>query len=265
MKNPIKFTKMTGSGNDFVVIDNRRGIIKNPLAFARKYCPRKFGIGADGLLLVETAKDYDFRMRYFNADGSRAAFCGNGARCISLFAWMNGIAASKMLFLSDAGAISAAVKQGSIVKIKMPAPSRIALDIKLKIKGKTIKLNFADTGVPHAVCFVPSAEEVDVEELGGIIRRHQRFAPEGTNADFVEIKDSHNIVVRTYERGVEGETLACGTGVVAASLISILKDYAHSPINAMTRGGELLKVYYDNKDIFFEGKVFSVFEGVLKP
>ncbi len=263
MKKIINFLKMSGSGNDFVVVDNRRKIIANPAAFAKKYCHRKFGVGADGLLLVEKSKKYDFRMVYFNSDGSRAAFCGNGSRCISLFAFTNGIAPKKMIFDSDAGVICSEVKQGGTVKVRMPEPKGILLDLAIDVDGKKYRAAFANTGVPHTVIFVRDIENTDVEALGGKIRRHKMFAPAGTNVNFVKLLGKNKISVRTYERGVEGETLACGTGSVASAVISILKKYAASPVSAATRGGEILKAYYDGKTAYFEGKVAISFEGKI--
>jgi len=263
MKKAINFWKMSGSGNDFVVIDDRRRAVTNPAAFAKKYCHRKFGVGADGLLLVEKSKKHDFRMVYFNSDGSRAAFCGNGSRCISLFAYLNGIAPKKMSFESDAGIIYAEVGHGNTVKVRMPEPKDIRVDFNVDVDGKKYRASFADTGVPHTVIFVKDTENVDVAALGRKIRRHRMFAPAGTNVNFVKVLGKHKISVRTYERGVEDETLACGTGAVASAVISILKKFAVSPLSAATRGGEILRVYYDGKTAYLEGKVEVTFEGKI--
>ena len=263
MKKQINFWKMSGSGNDFVVIDNRKSIVKKPAEFAERYCHRKFGVGADGLLLVEKSKNYDFKMVYFNSDGSRAAFCGNGSRCIALYALLNGIAPRKMSFASDAGIISAEIMRENAVKVKMPDPKGIKLDFDITVDGKKHKASFADTGVPHTVVFVNNIEKTDVETLGRKIRWHKMFKPSGANVNFVKLLGKNRISVRTYERGVEGETLACGTGTVAASVISILKKYVVSPLSSTTRGGEILRVYYDGKTAFFEGKVSKIFEGKI--
>ncbi|MFH0948267.1 MAG: diaminopimelate epimerase [Elusimicrobiota bacterium] len=291
----INFVKMSGSGNDFIVIDNRKKIIKNASLFAKKYCTKE---DVDGLLLVEKSllKQNDFKMVYYNSDGSRASFCGNGARCISLFACLNKIASSKMSFESDAGLISAEIKNDTkchpeltrdvtmnliqgftgthTVKVKMPAPKDFNLDFILHVDSKNLASSFVNTGVPHTVIFVNPAlsekffrkggvENVDVNRLGRLIRFHKKFAPAGTNVDFVKIIGKNKLQVRTYERGVEAETLACGTGVVASSIISILKKYVSSPVSVLTQGGETLKVYYDGKTVYFEGKVAIVFEGKI--
>ncbi|MFA5779538.1 MAG: diaminopimelate epimerase [Elusimicrobiota bacterium] len=273
----INFVKMSGSGNDFIVIDNRNKIVKTASAFAKKYCNRE---GVDGLLFVEKSHlpHTDFRMIYYNSDGSRASFCGNGARCISLFAYLNKIAPSKMSFKSDAGLITAEIKndlechyesrlvgswQSQTVKIKMPVPKNFKLDFDLTASGKNFEASFVHTGVPHTVIFVKNIKNVDVNKLGRLIRFHKKFEPSGTNVNFVKVLGKNKLQVRTYERGVEAETLACGTGVVASAIISIMKKYVSSPVSVLTQGGETLKVYYDGKTAFFEGKVSLVFEGEI--
>ncbi|MDO8734153.1 MAG: diaminopimelate epimerase [Elusimicrobiota bacterium] len=266
----ISFTKMSGSGNDFIVIDNRNKIVKTASAFAKKYCNRE---GVDGLLLVEKShfRHTDFKMVYYNSDGSHASFCGNGARCISLFAYLNKMAPSKMSFESDAGIILAEIKNCSRkaklcydVKIKMPAPKNFKLDFDLIASGKNFEASFANTGVPHTVIFVKDIKNVDVNKLGRLIRFHKKFQPAGTNVNFVKVLGKNKLQVRTYERGVEAETLACGTGVVASAIISIMKKYVSSPVSVLTQGGETLKVYYDGKTAFFEGKVTVIFEGKIE-
>ncbi len=264
---------MSGSGNDFIVIDNRNKIVKDASAFAKKYCNRE---GVDGLLLVEKPlqKQNDFRMVYYNSDGSHASFCGNGARCISLFAYLNKIAPSKMSFKSDAGLITAEIRdaagghcesrlvgswQSRVVKVKMPSPKNFKLDFGLPAGGKNFTASFANTGVPHTVIFVKDIKNVDVNKLGRLIRFHKKFKPAGTNVNFVKVLGKNKLQVRTYERGVEAETRACGTGVVASAVISIMKKYVSSPVSVLTQGGEILKVYYDGKTAFFEGKVSFIF------
>ncbi|MDD5687731.1 MAG: diaminopimelate epimerase [Elusimicrobia bacterium] len=266
----VNFTKMSGSGNDFIVIDNREKIVKNPSDFAKKYCHRKFGIDADGLLLVEKSKTADFKMRYYNSDGSFASFCGNGSRCIALFAYLKKIAPQKMRFDSDADIISAEIVSSCKeefcydVKVKMPQPKDIRQDLNVNVENKIFKVSFINTGVPHAVIFVKNIKDIDVNDLGKKIRWHKEFKPEGTNVNFVQVTNKSSLHVRTYERGVEAETLACGTGVVASSVISILKEYVSSKVNVLTQGGEILKVYYEEGKIHFEGKVSSIFEGQVK-
>lgn len=254
----IKFTKMVASGNDFVVIDKNPG--GNLAALARVLCDRKFGVGADGLLLVEKVKNADLRMHIFNADGSEADMCGNGARCVALFSGRK-----KAKLITPAGVINSQVN-GSKVKIQLTDPKRIDLDIPLKVNGPLINVNFINTGVPHVVVFVDRLDQIDVAGIGRLIRRHARFSPAGTNVNFVEIKDGNLIQIRTYERGVEDETLACGTGSTAAALIFALKSNLVNLVNVRTQSGEILKVYFNNKEgkfknVWLEGSARIVYKG----
>ena len=267
----LSFFKMTGGGNDFVVFDNRKEIIpKDYSALAKKVCDRKFSVGADGLLVLEKCNEADFRMVYYNADGGRAEMCGNGARCISRFAYIHKAAQSKMKFMTDVGPIFAEVNNET-VKVKMPSPKDLKLDLSLKLPdGKELNGSFINTGVPHTVIFVMDIEKIEVDVLGREIRYHKEFAPNGTNANFVFHKDKQNLVVRTYERGVEGETLACGTGVVASSLISGAKGLVESPVSCLTRGGSILKVYFKMNqnfmfdEVYLEGPATVCFKGEIE-
>ncbi|MDD4900324.1 MAG: diaminopimelate epimerase, partial [Candidatus Omnitrophica bacterium] len=220
----INFTKMVASGNDFVVVTplDVRGL---PYAtLAKKACDRKFGVGADGLLVLEKAKAAAIKMRIFNADGSEAEMCGNGARCAALFA-CHKITLSKSHWLkieTKAGILEANV-EGAAVKIKLTEPKDIKLDIPITVNKRVLRLNFINTGVPHAVIFTQGLDEIKITDLGRFIRYHRQFAPKGTNVDFVEVLGNNSLKIRTYERGVEDETLACGTGSVASALIFALK------------------------------------------
>lgn len=266
------FVKMTAGGNDFVLFDNRNETIpKDYVALAKKVCERKFSIGADGLLILEKSQEADFRMIYYNADGSRAAMCGNGARCIARFANLLKIAPTKMNFVTDAGILSAEVK-GETVKLKMSEPADLKLDFEVRLEeGKEFHLSFINTGVPHAVLMVTDLEKTEVQELGKAIRYHKEFAPEGTNANFIFYRDEHTLFIRTYERGVEGETLACGTGAVAAALICAAKNLVKSPVICQPRSGETLKVYFQQdaesgafKDVFLEGPATLCYKGEIE-
>ena len=207
----IKFTKMVGSGNDFIVIEGRpTGSLSG---LAKTLCDRRRGIGADGVLLLSRCKQADLRMRIFNADGSEAQMCGNGARCAAFFSNRK-----KVRLLTGAGVIPACVCANK-VKIQLTTPREVKLDIPLRVNGRLLKVNFINTGVPHVVVFVNGIEKIDLMHIGSSIRNHQAFLPQGTNVNFVQEKDKNFIVIRTYERGVEGETLACGTGSTAAALI----------------------------------------------
>jgi diaminopimelate epimerase len=260
----INFTKMVASGNDFVIFE------KNKLsALAKQICDRKFGVGADGLLVLGKSKIADVRMRIFNPDGSEAQMCGNGARCAALY--MN---RRNVDIETKAGIIESRV-DGNNVKIKLTNPKDIKLDIPIKINNRKIKVNFIDTGVPHTVIFVEGLDKIDVVSLGRQIRYHRKFAPAGTNIDFVEILNNSSIKVRTYERGVEGETLACGTGAVASALLCAMRYampagrqalYASGKVNIHTKSGEVLKVYFDRigdkfRDVCLEGKAKIVYKG----
>jgi len=254
----IKFTKMVGSGNDFVVISGKpSGSLPR---LAKTLCDRKFGIGADGLLLLDKCRNADLRMRIFNADGSEAEMCGNGARCAAFF---SGKLKARLLTL--AGVINTEVC-GTQVKVQLPAPQDIKLDIPLVVNDRLLKVNFINTGVPHVVIFVNGIDSLEVKLLGQIIRYHQKFLPRGTNVNFVEEKGKNLIRIRTYERGVEDETLACGTGSTAAALIFALKNDLDNSIQVQTQSGQILKISFQKecgefKKAWLEGSVRIVYKG----
>jgi diaminopimelate epimerase len=271
----IRFTKMVGSGNDFVVIEKSPlSVSHSPQILAREMCDRKFGLGADGLLLLERTRKADCRMRIINADGSEAEMCGNGARCVALWlAAKRKVRAAKFNIETKAGTINAEVS-GDTAKIKLTEPRGLKLDIPIAVEGRKIKVNFVNTGVPHTVIFVNGLDGINVARLGKVIRFHRAFAPAGTNVDFVQAVNTNNICVRTYERGVEDETLACGTGAVASAIIFIAhstgqkaSDGARFTIRVRTRSHEILKVYFEKMEnqftnIWLEGKARIVGEGV---
>jgi len=267
----IKFTKAVAAGNDFIIIDNRKNQLGDNLPkLARRLCDRKYGVGADGILLVESSKTADFRMRIFNPDGSEAEMCGNGSRCIALYASANKIAPAKMKIETPSGILNASVKDNEI-KVKLTEPKDIRWNLCLMINECPYKVTFANTGVPHVIHFVQDIETIGVKELGSKMRYHPDFSPAGANVDFVKIID-HNkkkIKVRTYERGVEDETLACGTGAVASAIIAAEAEHLASPITVETKGMEILKVYFDVvkgdfKNVYLEGKAQLVYEGETK-
>ena len=263
----LKFTKAVATGNDFVVIDNRELSVKDLPALAKMVCDRKRSIGSDGLLVIEKSKKCDFRMRIFNPDGSQAQMCGNGSRCIALYAITMKIAGVEMTIETLAGELKARVV-GDVVKVMLTEPKDIRWNLCLMIHKCPYKLTFVNTGVPHVVHFVEDLDSVDVKNLGSHLRNHDEFSPEGTNADFVQIDGKNSIKVRTYERGVEDETLACGTGSVASALISAEREGMISPVTVETRSGEKLKVYFSKvdgnfKDVYLEGSAKLVYEGVI--
>ena len=268
---PIPFWKMSGSGNDFILIDNREGVVRvaDTSLFAARICRRKISAGADGLILVENSAAADFKWRFYNSDGSIAEMCGNGARCAARFSFLNGIAGRRMRFETKAGVIGARVN-GDKVKIAMTAPYDLVLKAALKIDTQTIKFDGINTGVPHVVIQTDDIEMAPVVPLGRRIRHHARFAPAGTNVNFIAPLEEHVWAIRTYERGVEDETLACGTGNVAAALVLGLQNSVNSPVTLKTRGGEYLKVYFSKQgprfeNIHLEGDARVIYQASLHP
>lgn len=241
----IPFYKMSGSGNDFIIIDNRKDVMQdiNIKEFAAKVCTPRVSLGADGLILIENSTKADFKWRLFNADGSEAEMSGNGARCAARFACINRVASFQMFFETLSGIIKAEVKDDRVM-VQMPDPKDIRLDHKIEIDGREYQGSFINTGVPHFVYFVEDVEKVDVVELGRKTRYHSVFRPSGTNVNFARVIDSQNITIRTYERGVEDETLACGTGSVATALIAGSTGRCTSPVVLATRGGMPLFVSF---------------------
>ncbi|MBI5805670.1 diaminopimelate epimerase [candidate division TA06 bacterium] len=262
----MNFYKMSGTGNDFVVLDNRKNIVGDDLPqLVPKLCHRRNGVGADGVLLLEASNKVNFRMRYLNADGGEVSFCGNGGRCLAWFAHSIGAAGETMTFEAGDGLHKAEVA-GRRVKLSMKDPSDIRLNFMLDLGPKGYAASFADTGVPHVVIPVMDLQNFPVAETGKKIRYHQMFEPAGTNANFIELTDRHRLNIRTYERGVEDETLACGTGSTAAAVISGLQGRAESPVECLTYGGEILTVHFEKEDdriteVFLEGAVSLVFKG----
>lgn len=267
---------MVGAGNDFVVIDNglkaRNQKFKGFEKIAKKICNRKTGIGCDGALVLENSKKADFRMRIFNADGSEAEMCGNGLRCAILYSKTHGCASKAVKVETKAGIYEGDVTGKDRVRVKMEGPKDLRSGFSIGVSGRKIKANFINTGVPHTVVFVEGLDKIDVDMVGSEIRHHDEFKPKGANVDFVEIVDDENIKMRTYERGVEGETLACGTGAVASAIITALslqlKAYSLKlNINVHTLGG-ILKVEFQKagnkiKNVYLEGGAKEVFTGEI--
>ena len=270
MNFPIEFTKMSGTGNDFIIIDHRQPFLAREEmgAFARAVCRRKFSVGADGLILIENSDRADFRWHFYNGDGSEAEMCGNGARCAARFAHSRGIAPAKMSFLTVAGIIRAEVQESG-VRIAMTAPTGLALNQEVELDGAPQRVHFLNTGVPHAVCFVNGNNSTPVKAWGAAVRFHQLFQPAGANANFVEVLGPAALHVRTYERGVEDETMACGTGAVASAIIGGILGLVQAPVKVTTSGGELLTIHFtladDGKimDVFLEGPARFIYDGRL--
>ena len=268
--NPIPVSKMSGTGNDFIIIDNRDRIVENDglAEFIRKVCRRKMSVGADGLILIESSDKADFRWRFFNSDGSPAEMCGNGARCAARFAYLNGIAAENLSFETEAGIIKGQVKNGSAM-VKIPDPTDLRLDYSLDLKNGPLTVSSVNTGVPHVVVMKDSVEAVDVFGLGREIRYHEAFAPSGTNVNFICRQKSGQLAIRTYERGVENETLACGTGAIASALVASCKTNWTSPISLVTRSDESLTIHFRESngvftDVYLEGDARMIYIAELR-
>ena len=290
----LKFQKWQGAGNDFILIDNRSGsadnITHNEI---KQLCDRHFGIGADGLMLISTIDGYDFNMTYFNSDGLPAEMCGNGGRCIAAMAHNLGIFTGKAWFLASDGVHEAEVMSDGWIRLKMnnvelvelveprrggpmvlpvlPGPVVLPKPMVLPIPPQTngpARLVFLNTGVPHLVVFVDQVDQVDVDAIGRQLRFDERFAPAGTNVNFVQVDRDH-LKIRTYERGVEAETLACGTGNVASAIATEwLYNQGFSEYSCQAEGGKL-KVKFSQQsaghftDIYLEGPAEMVFEGTI--
>lgn len=277
----IEFVKMHGAGNDFVVIDNRsRSFTDLELStLARQWCPRRIGIGADGLLALAAPQSdaHDYRMRYFNADGSRATMCGNGARCLARFARMVGLGKERVAFESDAGIYRARVPDDpeAPVRLYVPPPQEFSSEFDLQDRGTdlTEALHYIWTGTQHVVCFVDDVDRTPVETWGPAIRHDEALAPAGANANFVQVLDAEKgtptIRVRTFEKGVEAETQACGTGALAAAVVTrLLNRVERSPIAVQMPGGRLTVGFKQAEgaitDLYLEGPVVTVFRGTVE-
>ncbi len=265
----LRFAKMNGAGNDFILIDNRAGDIHLDRSQIAHLCDRHRGIGADGILLLEKAANHaDFRMRYFNADGGEAEMCGNGARCFARFANKVAGAQETISFETPAGVISAELVD-DLVTLQMTKPTDLRLDIKLPVANENKIVHFINSGVPHVVIPVPQINDVDVRKEGSAIRYHKMFSTRGANVNFVEKRGAKEIAIRTYERGVEDETLACGTGIVASALIFAAIEKVNGPISVTARGGDELQVGFEKsvnqfRDVTLTGPAEFVFEGTVE-
>jgi diaminopimelate epimerase len=269
----IHFAKMNGAGNDFIMIDNRKETVRVTDRWIQELCDRRRGVGADGVILLEPGEDVDFRMRYYNSDGGEADMCGNGARCTALYAVTLGIGVEKdrgvhLRFIAAPGPMEAQV-EGDRVAISMTDASAFEKMISLQVAHGEEIVHFINTGVPHAVVVeksVSALSDREVVERGRAIRMHPRFAPDGANADFVSISKEGTVAIRTYERGVEAETLACGTGAVAAAVVLSHVESAKSPVELLTHGDDRLTVSFVRapegaREVVLEGPAEFNFEG----
>jgi diaminopimelate epimerase len=238
----IPFWKLSGAGNDFVLLS---GLPKgrSGAALARSLCDRRSGVGADGLLVM-TRRAAKIRLDYWNADGS-SAFCGNGSRCAVLWAFAMGWLKGREFTLeTNRGSLTARLTGKGRAEVSMPAPKDLRLGRIFNVAGHPLPVHSVDTGVPHAVVFVPDIDRIDVAGVGRALRFHKIFGRAGANVDFVEIR-KNDLFIRTYERGVEAETLACGTGIVAAAFVARVLGFGGSPVRVVVRGGDALSVSFD--------------------
>jgi diaminopimelate epimerase len=267
---PIPFVKMSGTGNDFILIDHRKPMLAREIMpeFVRLVCRRRFSVGADGLIFLESSDTANFKWAFFNADGSEAEMCGNGARCAARFAYLHGIAPAHMRFETVAGIIEANVSDVN-VSILMTEPRDFRLNRTVRLNGRIVALHSVDTGVPHAVVFVDDYDGLDIVETGRAIRFHPDFMPAGTNVNFVRRLEDGVLQVRTYERGVENETLACGTGAAASALIAAVLGQAEAPVDILTSGGGRLSILFDLREgpaagnVFLKGPAHIIYTGEM--
>ncbi len=268
---PLPFEKMNGTGNDFVLVDNRDlRIPKSEQAeLAHKICRRMFSVGADGMIFIEPSEKADFSWNFYNADGSLAEMCGNGSRCAARFAYRHKIAGKKMRLETLAGIVEAEIGEDEdVVKVKMTSPSDFRVGLQMNIGEMLRSVGFVNTGVPHAVIFVDE-DEIPVRSWGKMVRFHQLFEPKGANANFVKVLPDGRLKVRTYERGVEDETMACGTGAVASALFAAIAKGFHSPVEVVTSGGGTLTILFDvsegpkAENVFLQGVTRLICTGNL--
>lgn len=265
----VVFYKMQGSGNDFILFDNRDlGLPADKMsAWAERLCPRAFAVGADGMIFLNETEQpgVDYQWDFFNSDGSRAEMCGNGSRCAARLACKLGLAGRKHVFGTDAGAVQAEVLDGGWVRVQLTAIHDLETDISLDVPGGERTVHFANTGVPHAVVVCSDAHSEDVRKTGRAVRNHDHFAPTGANVNFIQVNDKDRIFLRTYERGVEDETYACGTGAAASAAVARHLGLCNPEVRITTSGGEELGVLLDAEGIFLSGPARLVYRGELNP
>jgi len=264
LRKPLRFWKLTAAGNDFVLV---AGAVRSPGTLARRLCDRRRGVGADGLLVARRAAGAVV-LDHFNADGS-AAFCGNGTRCAAWWAFTQGWTGRRGVLRTCAGEIASAVVGRELVTLSMPEPKALRLGMKVRVLGREFAAHFVDTGVPHAVVPVRGLGDFPVVALGRAIRRHRAFGRAGTNVDFV-CRAGAGLRLRTYERGVEDETWACGTGAAAAAVVGGMLGWVRSPVQVRVRGGEVLTVSFRTeggaaRELRLAGPAGIVFSGEVRP
>ena len=266
--NMQQFFKMQGSGNDFILWDNTYLNLPGELMsqWAETLCPRGFGIGADGMIFLDNPRTegHDFDWHFFNADGSRAEMCGNGSRCAARLAHRLGLAGREQVFGTDAGAVRAQVKDKGKVRVQLTPAENLQLHSILNFQESgPVNVHSVNTGVPHAVIICDDVQKVNVSGLGRMVRMHPDFAPAGTNVNFIQVKDRGHIYLRTYERGVEDETFACGTGAAASVVVASALGLCANSVQVVTSGKEHLNIDLQEQGVFLTGKADFIYQGML--
>lgn len=264
----LEFWKMHGAQNDFILFDDRDGRVPSGREFISRLAARHSGVGAEGVILLQKSNMADFFMRFFNPDGGEAEMCGNGARCAAVLAFELGIAGRTMMIETLAGELRAGV-MSSGVRLWMMEPSGWLLHGAIDLAGRSLTYGFVNTGVPHVVLRTGDLRDVDVRGVGSAVRRHRQFAPDGTNVNFMEIRTDGDLSVRTYERGVEDETSACGTGITACGLIAAKNGWVKLPVNVHAASGDVLVVDGEltgtgARNVTLTGPAEHVFEGTVE-
>ena len=264
----MEFFKMSAGGNDFILVDNRSTQVRSEAIpdLVRRISVRALSVGADGVIFLEPSRVADFRATFFNPDG-HPTFCGNGGRCASRLAYLMGMVGPRMR-VETTKMVHDATVEGERVQFSMPPALRLRTGLKLSVDDQVLDAAFMDTGVPHAVVFKEAPHSVSITELGRKIRSHFELGQEGANANFVMVVDEHTLALRTYERGVEGETLSCGTGCVAAALVTASLGMTRSPVACWTRSGVTLSVHFRGgagafTHIVLEGDARLIYQGNL--
>jgi len=272
----VPFTKMHGTGNDFIVVDCRALDLPDPADFSVKYCHRKFGVGADQVLLLYPSKIADFMMKIFNADGSEVEMCGNGIRCFAKYIWDRNLSSKQVLDVETLAGIIRPERSGTDVRVDMGEPildpqkipvniqsQAMAIDYPLSIDDREFNLTFVSMGNPHAVIFIDdNVSNFQVERYGRKIEIHPLF-PKRTNVEFVNVLNRHELIMRVWERGT-GETLACGTGACATGVAAMLKGLTQRRVTVKLLGGNLSIDWAENNHVYMTGPAVEVFEGIIR-
>jgi diaminopimelate epimerase len=266
---PRPFWKMHGAGNDFILFDDRDQTFPcTHQARIEEIATPKYGIGSEGVILIQPSDSADFRMRFFNPDGNEVEMCGNGARCVARLAHELNVAPEQMTFDTVAGVIGATILSDDRVRLDMTPPEGRSLNRTLTVEGKDQIIHFVNSGVPHVVMETDSIGEIDLTTLGPAIRYHDAFAPAGTNLNLFQVLGPDHLRVRTYERGVEAETLACGTGIVACGLVAGTLGRVTTPVKITCASGDILEVDYTMgetgpEQVTLTGPAVHVFSGEI--